>query len=71
MPSNYFRNFGLDWLIAKIWLPKLRQAKILAAIWLATKICQHLNWHSKFMANILCLSFGNFFLPNLWYGNFW
>jgi hypothetical protein len=35
-------SFGPDWLIAKIWLPKLWFTKILAAIWCTTKIYQHL-----------------------------
>jgi hypothetical protein len=51
-----------DWLLAKIWLPKLRQTKILAAIWFATKIYQYLTIGMSNPWQIFLLKFWQLFL---------
>jgi len=50
-----------DWLMAKIWLPKFEQAKILTAIWFATKICQHLTIGMPNLWQIFLPKFSNLF----------
>jgi hypothetical protein len=54
----------------KIWLPKLRQAKVLTAIWFGTKVCQCVTIGiTKSMANTFAQVLQLF--PNLGYGKFW
>lgn len=57
------QNEGPDWLVAKIWLAKLK-AKILAALVGNQNLPTSHNYHVKVMVNIFALVLAIFFLAN-------